>query len=296
MSKWILPDVLKDQTVDFSDNTIWFFWDEGLQNAPDLIKISYDNWKTMNPDRHLILLTRDNIEQQIGLNIESFFNPASAQLGMAGKTDLLRLYLLYHWGGVWVDATTFCLKPLSQWLTPQSKNLFFSFAQPPSSPDRQLVSWFLAAPPKNPVVEQLLSEAYSYIFKEREQNIAIGPITTADADNFPELVSREGTGFQYLNIQESRGTVPYFWLFYLFNEVVKNSSLKHSLHNENTMTEKYSQPSSSFNDFLKSYVSKQTYRDNLTIYRDRLIYLKENRMISEASRAIVNKALKHIDN
>ena len=32
------------------------------------------------------------------------------------KSDMIRAFLLLKFGGIWVDASVLCLKPLSQWL------------------------------------------------------------------------------------------------------------------------------------------------------------------------------------
>ncbi|MFL1406151.1 capsular polysaccharide synthesis protein [Marinobacter sp. M1N3S26] len=279
--------IMEEKDINYSRNTIWFFWDEGLELAPELVKISYDNWRVMNPEYDVVLLTTENVEEKIGLNITSLFQSASARLGMAGKTDFLRLYLLYHWGGVWVDATTFCLKPLGQWLNVQAEAPFFCFVQPDSCPDRQLISWFISAQPKNPLIYHLLIDAYLYIFKERSQNIGISSISTADKNKYPELVSRTSTGKAYLQKEEERGVVPYFWLFYLFNEVVKTPGLEKHLSIDSYLSRRYSQPSAKFSDFIQSYVSKQTYRVSLSDFRERLNFLEEKNMISEVGMNLI---------
>jgi hypothetical protein len=202
MDKSSLNICLLPKDQNFSEQTIWFFWDSDILNAPDIVKISYHNWKRMNPEYEVVLLNNKNCEQKTGLNLQNCFENATAQIGTAGKTDFLRLYLLYHYGGVWVDATTFCLKPLSKWLKINEESPFFCFKQPLECPDRQLVSWFLSAKPKNLLTKFMLEQALSYLFKNRPYPIKIGPIATADQNKYPQLVSRTKTGKAYLEKEE----------------------------------------------------------------------------------------------
>jgi mannosyltransferase OCH1-like enzyme len=43
---------------------------------------------------------------------------------------LARLCLLRTHGGVWVDATVFCRRPLDEWLPEHAASGFFAFANP----------------------------------------------------------------------------------------------------------------------------------------------------------------------
>ena len=268
---------------------IWFFWDRDLKNAPDIVKISYDNWKHMNPDHEIVLLNNENCEKKTGFNFSQYFNNASAQIGTAGKTDFLRLYLLNYFGGIWVDATTFCLLPLNKWLQSGDDLPFFCFKQPSNCPDRQLVSWFLSAEPNNPLIQHLFEYAYSYLFKTRAYSIRIGQIATARKDKYPKLVSREKTGIAYLKEEESNGIAPYFWMFYLFNDAIKIPSLRHYFDKIDPSLNKYCQTYTEHSVFKNSYVSKQKYRDCISCFEQRIIFLKKNNMLSSAIEDIISK-------
>ena len=61
------------------------------------------------------------------------------------RANVLRMELLARHGGVWVDATCFCVRPLDEWLPAQMSSGFFAFARPARS--RLLANWFLAARP-----------------------------------------------------------------------------------------------------------------------------------------------------
>lgn len=121
------------------------FWDKGLAQAPDIVRLCHASWQDLNPGWDLQVLdgaAAEAILPRSGL---------PADLGMAAYSDLLRLRLLER-GGVWTDATVLCLKPLDQWLLPvMTQTGFFAFYRPHWH--RILASWFLAAVPHDPLVE-----------------------------------------------------------------------------------------------------------------------------------------------
>ncbi len=65
------------------------------------------------------------------------------QLPPEAFSNLVRLALLRRYGGIWADATTYCLMPLDAWVHDAAASGFFGFANP--GPDRMLSSWFMAA-------------------------------------------------------------------------------------------------------------------------------------------------------
>jgi hypothetical protein len=60
-------------------------------------------------------------------------------------SDVVRIALLHRFGGIWVDATVYCLRPLDGWIGHAMASGFFAFNRP--MPDVMLSSWFLAAEP-----------------------------------------------------------------------------------------------------------------------------------------------------
>ncbi len=83
-------------------------------------------------------------------------------------SDVVRLELLARYGGVWADATTYCLAPLDEWLESAVASGFFAFDSP--GPDRMLSTWFLAAPVASPVISRWrdLTQAYWTARTERD--------------------------------------------------------------------------------------------------------------------------------
>jgi hypothetical protein len=74
-------------------------------------------------------------------------------------SDVVRIALLERYGGVWVDGTLFCARPLDEWLPELVETGFFAFGNPEP---RVVASWFLAAAPGNYVIEHWSREAAAY--------------------------------------------------------------------------------------------------------------------------------------
>ncbi|PSW11828.1 hypothetical protein C9J01_15000 [Photobacterium rosenbergii] len=276
-ANYALSQVSKPVERGCFSKTIWMFWDSGLEHAPDVVKLSYRSWVKFNPDYDVVLLDKHNIRSIFGFDFYDVFKLCSVELGAAGKSDLLRLFLLNRFGGVWADATTFCKKPLSDWLE-LSDTGFFSFREKKAD-DRTLVSWFLASTQGHPITQSLLDESLRYLLKERPVDLDIvGLKTTKLIAGSKELLSKSGSGFNLLDKMEQKYSAPYFWMFYLFNEVVKREAHKQVWHDVQLMTNCYAELDDSYSEFIDSFVAKQTYRDKYVsqpLYHQREKYMLE---------------------
>ena len=85
---------------------------------------------------------------------------ADKDLPPEALSDCVRVALLARYGGVWVDSTCYCLRPLDEWLYERLPNGFFAFARPGG--ERLLSSWFLAAAANNHIIERWRELALKY--------------------------------------------------------------------------------------------------------------------------------------
>lgn len=145
-----------------STNAIYMYWADGFENAPNLIRLCSLSWKTMNPTWIFVELNDKNLPEHI--SDMSFLLAQKPKMSLSSYSDLVRLSLLREHGGVWVDATVFCLKPLNQWLHEASPNGFFAF----SHPKRQISSWFLYAHRDSIIIEKWFKEMLEYWSSRKE--------------------------------------------------------------------------------------------------------------------------------
>lgn len=117
---------------------IYAFWDSGLDNAPEICRYCIDSWRRLNPGW--------SVEVLAATEAAAIVDPADYPegLGKSHHADILRMRLMAERGGVWVDATALCLRPLDDWLPVlMAQTDFLTLSRP--NVDRIVASWFLAA-------------------------------------------------------------------------------------------------------------------------------------------------------
>ncbi len=120
---------------------VWIFWGQGLEQAPDLVKHCVASWRKMNPSWDVRIwaeATAEPLLRKAAIPWERLDT-----FPLVNKSNILRLRLLTEHGGVWADATTFCLQPLDEWLPDCMRAGFFCFRDPGA--DRLVANWFLAS-------------------------------------------------------------------------------------------------------------------------------------------------------
>lgn len=160
--KWVkAPDVIYP-TVNIWGNQppaeqaipkiIWLFWDK--RPFPDLINICIQNLKLLNPDYEIHVLTVDDVDQYL-----TDFNYSKFNVTIPLYTDILRLNLLSHYGGIWMDITSFTTKSFDQIFEILKCDLHSVlllsadyYIQDPTYPIFE--SWFIAAPKENSFIEK----------------------------------------------------------------------------------------------------------------------------------------------
>jgi len=138
--------------------TIWTCWFQGRENAPPLVKKCLDSWERNNPGWKFRCLDAVSLDRYVPLR--QYIDLDSQSLTAASLSDVLRILLLHEFGGVWVDATLFCNRPLDDWLPPVMDEGFFAFAAP--GPGRPLSSWFLSAKSGNYLISTWCARTIEY--------------------------------------------------------------------------------------------------------------------------------------
>ncbi|MBU3665920.1 MAG: hypothetical protein FGM15_08630 [Chthoniobacterales bacterium] len=119
---------------------IWTFWSQGRENAPPLVQKCFDSWQEMNPTWSLRVLDAREAEPYL---CRAAIPPHRLKaLRIEKQSEILRMRLLSEVGGVWTDATNFCLQPLSDWLPDCMDAGLFAFRD--TAPFVMVSNWFLA--------------------------------------------------------------------------------------------------------------------------------------------------------
>ena len=97
--------------------TLVQYWDQC--DPPELVAARMQTWKQHHPDWSYQRFERIQAGQWIGevygdIHRHAFFNLRFPAM----QADVFRIAYLQHKGGLWVDAATECLLPVSTWLDP----------------------------------------------------------------------------------------------------------------------------------------------------------------------------------
>ncbi|MEZ5287761.1 MAG: capsular polysaccharide synthesis protein [Vicinamibacterales bacterium] len=184
---------------------IWFHWRQGHAAMPPVVRACLDSWIAANPDWDVTFVDGQSVWQ----HLDRRTLPVDALLGTSQQVyaNAIRLRLLSEHGGVWADATTFCRRPLSEWLV-GLPGQFFAFASP--GPDRMMANWFMASVEGGHLARSL-SVAYAGLFER------LGPLTMLDEEATAALLAVSATTDVFLDpdLLATRG-YPYFLFHYLF--------------------------------------------------------------------------------
>jgi hypothetical protein len=165
---------------------IWQYWHQGInEHTPKIVINCLNSTKKYSNGYKIILLTRENMNDYIGLPDFVWEKLGTGRFDLTKLSNLVRLYLLSAYGGVWADATIYFTGPIeSAWLQKD----FFALQHPPAPPpdadlfrkfDPLSFSWgpkvqakmcnsFMIAKPNGKLVSDLLSILLEYWRKEKK--------------------------------------------------------------------------------------------------------------------------------
>lgn len=89
-------------------NRIWFCWLQGIDNAPEIVRICLNSLYCHLPDYDIVVLSENNIGDYVEFPDVIIQKYNQGIIPKAHFTDLLRLELLNSYGGTWIDATILC--------------------------------------------------------------------------------------------------------------------------------------------------------------------------------------------
>ena len=139
------------------EKNIWIYWHDGWDKAPYTISICAKSWFKNNPEWNVKLLDSKYVKNFIDIEVkDNIFK----ELCIAHKSDLIRLLLLKKYGGVWVDASLFCITPLDIWLEKFLSSGIFMFES--STKSTIIANWFIAAKKNNIFIKKLIYDLNNY--------------------------------------------------------------------------------------------------------------------------------------
>jgi mannosyltransferase OCH1-like enzyme len=135
------------------NKTIWTFWENESndKNIDFLIKKCFKSWGIYCPNWNIIILNYGNLNnwvKDIPIELKNY--------NLTFKSDYFRLYLLYNYGGVWLDSSIFLTCNIDFFIKNEKKIIFFI---EDFNKDYIYSNWFIISLyPKNIFFKECLQE------------------------------------------------------------------------------------------------------------------------------------------
>ncbi|MDD6655874.1 MAG: capsular polysaccharide synthesis protein [Lachnospiraceae bacterium] len=141
---------------------IWICWFQGMNNAPIIVKKCYKSVVDNNPDKEVVVLTSDNINEYVTFPDYIMRKWKQGIITHTHMTDLLRLELLIKYGGLWLDATVLCTGNVPDYFF-DSDLFFFQSLKPGRDGDCQYISsWLMESKTNNKILMATRELCYEY--------------------------------------------------------------------------------------------------------------------------------------
>lgn len=151
-----------DQLEHKRSNKVWFCWLQGLDQAPDVVKMCYASLKRHLKDREIIILTNENMFDYVSFPEHIMEKYRKGILDHTRLSDLARLELLIKYGGSWIDSTVFCTSSEYPKEILDSDLFVYQLVRSNYSGFAGLSNWFITASTNNRLLLILREMHYEY--------------------------------------------------------------------------------------------------------------------------------------
>ncbi|MCL2688357.1 MAG: capsular polysaccharide synthesis protein [Chitinispirillia bacterium] len=163
---------------------IWQYWHQGInENTPKIVLSCLDSVKKYRGEYEIIILTEKTLNDYVDFPCFIWEKLGKNGFKLPKLANLIRLYLLCAYGGVWLDSTIFLTNPIDESMLQKD---FFAFQRSQAPPgdaklfnqfDPLYFSWdprfqvrmlnsFMIAGPNNKICGNLLSILLEYWKRE----------------------------------------------------------------------------------------------------------------------------------
>ena len=148
------------------DKYIWICWFQGMENAPELVKRCYASVKRNMPDKEIIVITKENMDQYVNFPDHILKKWKRGLITDTKMSDFLRMELLIRYGGLWMDSTIFLSGPIPDWV--YEKDIFMYAIDDSEDITRVYNNYFIYSKRDYPILKTLRDINYYYWEKENK--------------------------------------------------------------------------------------------------------------------------------
>lgn len=144
------------------NDVVYSSWIQGMDNAPDLVKVCMVSRKKYIPNKTFVVITNDNIHDYVQFPnyIEEKYKRGIIPYSHA--TDLLRLELLINYGGTWIDSTVFVTNNNYPKEMLDSDLFLYHFQNNKEEKFSGISNWFISSYSNNKLLLILRDMLYQY--------------------------------------------------------------------------------------------------------------------------------------
>lgn len=110
---YLVPKTITPPLPADEPERIFVFWWQGTDDLPDIVRMCINSIKQNSNGREVVMITEDNIRKWADIPQYIFDQVSSGAITITHLSDILRVCLLYQYGGYWIDATVFMNAPLN---------------------------------------------------------------------------------------------------------------------------------------------------------------------------------------
>lgn len=141
---------------------IWVCWLQGIENAPDIVKVCNASLMKYITDREIVNINEQNIGQYVTFPKHIQKKYKQGKIPVAHYSDLLRLELLTRYGGTWIDATVLCTGKHYPKEVFDSELFFFQYLEKGEQGFSGISNWFITASSNQKALMILQDMLYQY--------------------------------------------------------------------------------------------------------------------------------------
>lgn len=176
--------------LDKDNNIIWQYWHQGIENAPPIIKKCFESIKKYHPECDIRILTYDTIKNYIDLPKKYYDLLEQKKIPIAIFSDVVRLYLLSQYGGMWIDSTIYLTGRIPNNILQAD---FFAFQKDPKTDsfEDKMTCFFIKAKANN-IWIHLIKNAIESYWRKNDYLIhyfMFEHIVTMISNSTPELLA-----------------------------------------------------------------------------------------------------------
>lgn len=145
---------------------IWVMWYQGMENALDIVRCCMNSIKENRGGHKVIVLSEENLRDYIELPEFIWKKFHAGQISKTHLSDMIRLNILYLYGGAWIDATVLCTEKIPEGYF--GKEIFsINFGIETKDPSHgKWTTFCLFARKNNQFILDILEMHYKYWYKK----------------------------------------------------------------------------------------------------------------------------------